>query len=195
MPELNDVTGLRFGKWTVGERIGSVSPPRWSCTCECGRVKAVKGYSLRHGKSTGCRGCVGFQISTLAARGSDNAWSRHCAKSHGPNSLPANHVWVRRAHGIKKRCEKSGIEFGFESANECGTFLNSITPDKCPVFGFTFEKGSRGFHPRSPSADRKDATKGYTRDNLQVISMKANAMKATATAAELAMFARWILKN
>ena len=54
--------------------------------------------------------------------------------------------------------------------------------------------GAGAFAPDAPSADRIDPRKGYVRGNIQVISMKANAMKANATPEELRSFALWVLK-
>ena len=56
---------------------------------------------------------------------------------------------------------------------------------KCPVFGITLEFNSAGFRETSPSLDRIDSSKGYTRDNVQVISWKANRLKAYATIEDL----------
>jgi hypothetical protein len=47
----------------------------------------------------------------------------------------------------------------------------------------------------SPSIDRKDNTKGYTKDNVWVISQLANQMKSNATPEQLRAFARWILSE
>lgn len=56
---------------------------------------------------------------------------------------------------------------------------------KCPVFGFALEFNSAGFRETSPSLDRIDSSKGYTRNNVQVISWKANRLKAYATIEDL----------
>lgn len=45
----------------------------------------------------------------------------------------------------------------------------------------------------TPSIDRIDATKGYTKDNIQVISKQANAMKWDSTKEELVEFAKGVL--
>ena len=57
--------------------------------------------------------------------------------------------------------------------------------NKCPIFGFDLEFNSAGFRETSPSLDRIDSSKGYTRDNVQVISWKANRIKSYATVEEL----------
>jgi len=57
--------------------------------------------------------------------------------------------------------------------------------NKCPVFGFSLEWNNAGFRDTSPSLDRIDSSKGYTKDNVQVISWKANRIKADSTIQEL----------
>lgn len=59
------------------------------------------------------------------------------------------------------------------------------TDGKCPVFGFDLEFNSGGFRETSPSIDRIDSSKGYTKDNIQIISWKANRIKSYATVEEL----------
>ena len=56
---------------------------------------------------------------------------------------------------------------------------------KCPVYGFDLQFNSAGFRETSPSLDRIDSNKGYTKDNVQVISWKANRLKAFATIEDL----------
>jgi hypothetical protein len=58
-----DLTGQRFGRWTVlalhSGRDGNV---RWSCHCACGVRRPVLGGSLRAGRSTNC-GCMRRRFS------------------------------------------------------------------------------------------------------------------------------------
>lgn len=63
--------------------------------------------------------------------------------------------------------------------------LEELYPDdnKCPVFDVEFSWG--GDTINSPSIDRIDNLKGYTKQNCQVISARANAIKTDATLSEL----------
>ena len=59
---------------------------------------------------------------------------------------------------------------------------------KCPVFGtkFSFGKGHNWkYKQNSMSVDRIDNNKGYNKDNIVIVSFKANAMKSSATLKEL----------
>ena len=90
----------------------------------------------------------------------------------------------------KQRCKKSGLEFNIE--------VSDITiPDKCPALGIeiNMNSGKSGAYKNSPSLDRVDNTKGYTKDNIQVISQCANAMKGAASKEELLRFANWVTSN
>lgn len=88
----------------------------------------------------------------------------------------------------KMRCKETGREFDIEVSD-------IVIPDVCPVLGIelNMNSGKSGAYRNSPSLDRKDNSKGYTKDNIQVISQLANAMKCHATNEELHKFAQWVL--
>lgn len=55
-----DLTGQRFGMWTVlneSNKRDAAGGIMWVCQCQCGTIKEVSGLSLRKGKST-CCGCI-----------------------------------------------------------------------------------------------------------------------------------------
>jgi hypothetical protein len=65
--------------------------------------------------------------------------------------------------------------------------LKELYPEdgRCPVFGIELKFGNQGFRECSPSIDRIDSDGGYTKENIQIISWKANRLKAYATVEEL----------
>jgi len=62
----------------------------------------------------------------------------------------------------------------------------------CPIFGLKLEFNGAGFRDSSPSIDRIDSTKGYTQDNIQVISWKANRIKGAASLQDLEMLVAYL---
>jgi len=62
----------------------------------------------------------------------------------------------------------------------------------CPIFGIKLEFNGAGFRDSSPSIDRIDSTKGYTRDNIQVISWKANRIKGASSLQDLEMMVAYL---
>jgi hypothetical protein len=75
--------------------------------------------------------------------------------------------------------------------------IKNIFPEDgcCPIFGMKLEFNNAGFRETSPSIDRIDSTKGYTPDNIQIISWKANRIKGYATLQELEMLLAYLTQG
>jgi len=96
-------------------------------------------------------------------------------------------------NGARQRAIKRGLEFNIEA-------IDVEIPTVCPILDIPIIRHKcvdvrSGPHNNSPSIDRIDNTKGYTKGNIQVISHQANTMKGNATPEELIKFANWILKT
>lgn len=60
---MKDLTGERFGRWTVIRYTGFInSNYRWLCKCDCGNEKVVAQSSLLQGNSMSC-GCLAKEIA------------------------------------------------------------------------------------------------------------------------------------
>lgn len=57
MPKAMDLTGDRFGRWIVLERVPEGKKTKYLCRCVCGTEKLVAHGDLRSGKSKSC-GCL-----------------------------------------------------------------------------------------------------------------------------------------
>ena len=70
-----------------------------------------------------------------------------------------------------------------------------IIPEYCPLLNlkltFTFTSENRESYY---SIDRIDSSKGYIKGNVQIMSLKANTMKNSATNEELVTFAKNVLR-
>lgn len=90
-------------------------------------------------------------------------------------------------NAAKRRAKKYGFE--------CDLKVTDIhIPEKCPVLGIPiFQSDARQTH-NSPSIDRIDSSKGYTSDNIIVVSWRANWLKNNATPEELIKLANFYSK-
>lgn len=99
-------------------------------------------------------------------------------------------IETKMRNRAQQRAKKSGLEFNLLKKD-------IKIPDKCPILGIPLicHSGSSGGKNNSPSLDRINSKKGYTKDNVWVISHLANQMKASANAEELLKFSKWIINN
>ena len=64
MARLIDLTGKKFGRWTVVTRAENKNNNTiWYCKCECGTEKEVSGDTLKNGVSKSC-GCLRSEITS-----------------------------------------------------------------------------------------------------------------------------------
>lgn len=97
---------------------------------------------------------------------------RHTCKACRHAAVPVANKLLKEA---KYRAKKRNLAFNLT--------LNDIqVPAICPVFHtpLIFRGG-----PDAPSIDRIDNSKGYTKDNIIIVSLKANLFKSYATIDEL----------
>lgn len=67
-PHAGDLTGQRFGRWTVSHLVGiSGRNKRWQCACDCGTLRVVSGNHLIGGRSQSC-GCLRNDVSRESLR-------------------------------------------------------------------------------------------------------------------------------
>lgn len=83
----------------------------------------------------------------------------------------------------RTRAVKYNIEFNLTKED-----IN--IPLKCPLLNVNLVFGTKSDYKFSPSLDRIDSSKGYTPDNIRIISTLANTMKNCATKEQLLTFAK-----
>lgn len=167
-----ELTGQRFGRLTaVGPDLYRTT--HWLCQCDCGIVKAVATDALRRGRTKSC-GCLHRELT--AQRMTKHGHARRGTKSR-----------VYRMYlGAKRRARKHGVLFELEPDD-------IVIPEFCPVFPhirLRHHSGSPGAD--SPSLDRLLPGLGYTKQNIRVISNKANTIKSSASVEELRQVADWL---
>jgi hypothetical protein len=82
--------------------------------------------------------------------------------------------------GAKDRAREKGMDFDLHPSDV-------VIPEVCPILGIALVvgTGTKGGTDNSPSIDRVDNSRGYTWDNVLVVSRRANMLKNCATLEEL----------
>ena len=112
--KLRDLTGQKFGRWTVMYRAVEKCGRRtyWHCVCDCGQEKDVMADNLTAGKSTSC-GCITREKTSESNR------------THGDSKSKLYGVWCN----IKCRClnknSKQYSDYGKRGILLCDEWANS----------------------------------------------------------------------
>lgn len=87
----------------------------------------------------------------------------------------------------KERAKNKNIEFSI-------TRNDIIIPEYCPILGLKLEIGNGKFTDNSPTIDRIDNSKGYIKENIKIISWRANSIKGDSTIDEITKIIDYIKK-
>ena len=124
-----------------------------------------------------------------------SCYCKDCTKKRNKlkyNKSAEDHIWKLKQtlKASKERANRKNLEHNLTLAN-----LIYLYPldNKCPIFGIELQWG----FPKdsSPSLDRIDSKNGYTYNNCQIISNKANRLKSDATPQELELLVKYLKEN
>lgn len=151
--KVKDLTGQRFGRWTVlerGENIGRATA--WKCKCDCGTIKNVNGNSLKQGGTLSC-GCLAVDASY----------------KHGMYKSRLN----KEYRGIKQRCynpKNTRYEYyGGRGIKICDEWLG-----KEGFANFMNWSLENGYNDKL-TLDRIEVDKSYSPSNCRWVDMKVQA--------------------
>lgn len=118
MQRVKDLTGQRFGRWTVLElaerrRSGKTMTLYWKCRCDCGTVKIIRGGNLKTGNTKSC-GCINAERN----------FTNYIV--HGQKGTRLYRIW----NGIKNRCTNANDEsykrYGARGISICDEWANDF---------------------------------------------------------------------
>jgi hypothetical protein len=140
--------------------------------CICGKTSSHCYFSVSRGRVKSC-GCKSQELKIIG----------HI--KHGLSKSRQYHLWV----SARRRARVDGREFDIELSDV-------VIPERCPVFGILLltnkYRGGGRAHDDAPSLDRVNTACGYTRDNIRVISWRANRLKHAMTKAEARQLADYM---
>lgn len=96
MPQFIDLSGKRYGRWTVQHRSESEKHGTfYLCVCDCGKQGVVCAADLKRGKSLSC-GCLRDEKTRERLPAQNSIWK----KTHGASNTRLYRIWC----GMRKRC-------------------------------------------------------------------------------------------
>ena len=148
------LAGEKFGKLTVLNEDPikkSGNNLYWKCKCDCGNFVEVRSSHLLEGqKSCGCDPGGNYRHGFASGKNLSREYKMFSTAK-------------RNAKNLKR-------EFSI-------TIFDINIPEFCPLLGIKLDKDGEKNADNLPSLDRIDNNLGYTKNNIWVISWKANRLK------------------
>lgn len=185
--------------------------------CRCGNKFLSKAHNAMRCKAAECQkglksrghpvtcahcGCVFFSKAHNAMRCNAVAcrragYSKRKRRSRAENTEAHKAyliAWRKRSReklllvAVRSRAKRHGIEFSLKQSD-------IKIPKYCPVLGIELGWSDGYAKAASPSVDRIDPTKGYTPDNIMIISHRANRIKSDSQPHEIQAIWRYVMKH
>ena len=165
--------GAVFERLTVVEYLGTrqVLTARskyklheYSCACSCGKLTIATHHDLSRNYKKSC-GCLRNELASMP---------KPHKQTHGKSGTVEYNMWSN----AKRRALKSGVPFNID-------IEDIFVPEMCPILGIPLSVNANVPSDSSPSLDRVNPVLGYTKDNINVISYRANRLKNSFTHEEL----------
>lgn len=133
----DDLSGQRFGKLTVVERIGTKwGSPYWKCKCDCGNYTNVSSTNLKYGGTLSC-GC--FYTERLKTHGLSDTrlyriYSGMKTRCYNPNTKAYHHYGGRGISICDEWLGENGFMNFYDWAMENG-YSDNLSIDRIDVNG------------------------------------------------------------
>lgn len=146
-----ELTGQRFGRLVVIERIGSrCGNALWKCRCNCGNIFETITSCLLSGSTKSC-GCL------------KNDVIKEVHTTHGMTHARIYHTW----QGMHQRCNNSKL-IGYKNYGGRGICVCKEWSEFIPFYNWAMKNG----YNEALTIDRIDNSKGYSPFNCKFSTVK-----------------------
>jgi hypothetical protein len=140
MAQFLDLTGKKFGRWTVINHEGKrYAEQFWLCRCDCGTERVVIGGTLKKGVSKSC-GCLALESMT----------------KHGMEGTRIYNTWAQMLGRCNNPNATSFKRYGAKGIKVCDAWHD-----------FRVFYADMGDIPEGRTLDRIDNDKGYSKENCR----------------------------
>lgn len=147
MPSMKDLTGKRFGRWTVLKRAENKgNTVMWECKCDCGNYGFIASHSLTSGNSKSC-GCYHKEIA------------KKFSTTHGKSNTKLFGVWNGIIERTTNKNNKSYYNYGGRGITICDEWKDDFQAFYVWAINNGYKDGL--------SIDRIDNDNGYYPENCR----------------------------
>lgn len=189
-----NILGQKFGKLIVVKMSPKRTSTRnifWECICECGNIRIVDSYDLRHNQIKCCVQCATNNNKiNIPTEKADVAITQFFYPNYNTNEERAI---ARRFKMIKKGARERNILFEITKED-----YQKIAFSSCVFCGKldtkTFKYNNSFFVKNINGIDRINNLKGYINENIQSCCYRCNQLKGTFEEKEFLDYIMGILK-